>query len=132
MLKHLAAKASVVAASTALLAGASLGTAHASTSAGYIGDGYANNTHGVWCVQHLYNVFAKEQRDIYGYATPDIAEDGQWGKQTKAAVTLFQSWYHEDQDGIVGPNTGWDLLQLDSYYGGRNYCYWYIPTPSWY
>ncbi|MFD7030974.1 peptidoglycan-binding protein [Streptomyces sp. NPDC059917] len=132
-LKRLAAKAGVVTATAALLTGVGLGTANASPNAAYIGDGYANNAHAVWCVQHLYNVFAKEQRDRYHYATPDIAEDAAWGPRTKAAVTLLQSWYSETQDGIVGPNTGWDLLHLDSGYGGKGgYCYQYIPSPSWY
>ncbi|MFI0898900.1 hypothetical protein [Streptomyces sp. NPDC020983] len=133
MLKRLAAKAGVVAASAALLAGANLGTAQASTTAGYIGDGYANNANAVWCVQHLYNAWAKVQRDVYGYVTRDIGENGVWNAETENAVTLFPYGYsYLTPDGIVGPSTGTLLLKQDTYYGGHNYCFPYIPSSQYY
>ncbi|MFH8336341.1 hypothetical protein [Streptomyces sp. AM6-12] len=115
-----------VAAATALLAVGAVAQAQASPSAGYIGDGYANNTHGVWCVQHLVNDVASSK----GKGRP-LDEDGKWGPNTKSWVKWYQgaSGHSLDKDGIVGKGTGgWLLLDGDSYYGGHNYCYTYVPS----
>ncbi|MFH9354840.1 peptidoglycan-binding protein [Kitasatospora sp. NPDC017646] len=120
------AKAAGITAATALLTVGTLAQAQASPSAGYIGDGYANNSHGVWCVQHLVNDVASAK----GKGRP-LAEDGLWGPNTKSWVTWYQgaSGHGLSKDGIVGKGTGgWLLLDGDSYYGGYNYCYNYVPS----
>jgi len=122
------AKMAGVTAGLALLTVGTVTQAQASTTAGYIGDGYANNTHGVWCVQHLLNDVAADS----GYGRP-LAEDGLWGPNTRAWVQWYQrtspSLYNLSVDGIVGQGTGgYLLLEGDQYYGGRNYCYAYVPS----
>ncbi|MFE1229571.1 peptidoglycan-binding protein [Streptomyces sp. NPDC058745] len=131
MLKRLTAKAALVATSAALL-GATLtgGTASAATTSPYIGDGYSNNTHAVWCVQRLIN-YAIDRGYYYGLAK--VAEDGKWGPKTKGAVIFAQRSNGFPADGIVGPQTG-DQLMMDGdpYYtgggAGDGYCHTYIPT----
>ncbi|MEV7239557.1 hypothetical protein AB0N06_38630 [Streptomyces sp. NPDC051020] len=121
-----AAKAAGITAAVALLTVGTIGQAQASTSAGYMGDGYANNTHGVWCVQHLLNDVAQDA----GQGRP-LAEDGLWGPNTKSWVKWYQSTspYNLTSDGVVGKGTGgFLLLEGDQYYGGRNYCYDYVPS----
>lgn len=100
--------------------------AQASPTAPYIGDGYPNNPHGVWCVQHLIN-------DVYSYyrqrSIRPITEDGVRGPNTKSWVEWFQNYVGLYPDGIVGRSTGQQLLEDgDSYYGGHNYCYTYVPN----
>jgi hypothetical protein len=80
------------------------GTASASDTADSIGDNPPNNTHGVWCVQHLINDVARQDNR----ATVD--EDGVWGPQTKEQVLWFQNFVHVPADGIVGPFTGDNVL----------------------
>ncbi|MFV5994515.1 peptidoglycan-binding domain-containing protein [Streptomyces sp. NPDC056231] len=117
-----------VTAGLALLTAGTVTQAQASTTAGYIGDGYANNTHGVWCVQHLLNDIAYD----HGYGRP-LAEDGHWGPDTRSWVMWYQrtapSLFNLTVDGIVGKGTGgYLLLEGDDYYGGNNYCYTYVPS----
>ncbi|MFJ8364579.1 peptidoglycan-binding protein [Streptomyces sp. NPDC093984] len=113
-------RAAGIAAATALFVVGAVPQAQASPSAGYIGDGYANNSHGVWCVQHLLNTAGRGA---------DIPEDAVWGPLTKQNVKAFQSAYGLTVDGIVGKATGQKLLDKgDPYYGGHNYCYWYLPS----
>lgn len=117
-------KLGVVAVMGLLGVGASIVPAQASTSAHYIGYGYANNKHAVWCVQHLTNDVAQ----VYGHHRP-LAEDGIWGKHTYNWVRWFQGVQGLKKDGIVGKSTGGYLLyDGDQYYGGKNYCYKYLPS----
>ncbi|MER6084233.1 peptidoglycan-binding domain-containing protein [Streptomyces sp. NPDC001833] len=114
----------VAAAMVVLVVGA-VPQAQASPSAAYIGDGYPNNPHGVWCVQHLIN---DVYEDIYPRMRP-IPEDGLWGPNTKWGVKWFQDQVYLYPDGIVGRATGQKILEEgDSYYGGHNYCYSYVPN----
>jgi peptidoglycan hydrolase-like protein with peptidoglycan-binding domain len=107
----------------------------------YIGDGYTNNTHGVWCLQESLNYFQAHgnQGDFYGVHIPNVAQDGVWGPQTKQAVLAFQQIEHSRDssvsvDGVVGPVTGNYLItDGDPYYtsGGANdtaYCFAFLPT----
>jgi hypothetical protein len=64
-------RAAVLAVTGLLGLGVCAGSAQASPSAGYIGDGYGNNSHGVWCVQHLVNDVAAG----HGKGRP-LVEDG--------------------------------------------------------
>ncbi|WP_327739127.1 peptidoglycan-binding protein [Streptomyces nojiriensis] len=131
MPRTLARRTALAAAAAALAATALSGTANASTSASYIGDGYRNNTHGVWCVQEIVNNWYEG----WGPGSPRIAEDGIWGPQTKQALQQFQQAFSVKADGVVGPQTGYALLTNDAHdpYQGRNgYCYTYIPTPAGY
>ncbi|MFG2112927.1 peptidoglycan-binding protein [Streptomyces sp. NPDC048718] len=126
LLRATAAKAAGLTAAVALLTVGTMTQAQASPSAGYIGDGYANNTHGVWCVQHLLNDVAED----LGHGRP-LTEDGQWGPNTKSWVKWYQGTapFNLTADGIVGKSTGgWLLIEGDQYYGGTNYCYNYVPS----
>ncbi|MGC0421728.1 hypothetical protein [Embleya sp. AB8] len=120
-------KAAVVTTTAVLLGFGGLATqAQASPGAGYIGPGRNNNTHGVWCVQHLVNDVAQS----HGKGRP-LAEDGKFGNNTLSWVKWYQgaSGHGLVKDGDVGKGTGgWLLLDGDSYYGGRNYCYTYVPS----
>ncbi|WP_042389782.1 peptidoglycan-binding domain-containing protein [Streptacidiphilus melanogenes] len=102
------------------------GPASASDTADYIGDNQPNNTHGVWCVQHLINDVARQNNRA------TIAEDGVWGPRTKDQVQWFQSLVHVQPDGVVGPFTGDNILYRgDAYYGGTSgYCFTYVPSDS--
>ncbi|MCC2275230.1 peptidoglycan-binding protein [Streptomyces sp. ET3-23] len=120
----LVARAVAVAAAAVLAAGAAATTASARPGAGYIGYGYPNNSHGVWCVQHLINDVAQD----HGIHRP-LQEDGAFGKHTYDWIRWFQTTYYYHADGIVGPDTGGALLAKgDAYYGRTNYCYNYLPT----
>ncbi|MFI9362998.1 peptidoglycan-binding protein [Kitasatospora sp. NPDC053057] len=108
--------------------------ASAGPSAPTLGDGYADNTHAVWCVQHNINHFLSITT-ISDHPVL-LAEDGIWGPETKAAVEWLQSSAYVDGqklqvDGIVGPLTG-DMIvgDGDPYYVGSYdaYCWQYIPT----
>ncbi|RKT09779.1 hypothetical protein BX285_6884 [Streptomyces sp. 1114.5] len=123
-LDRIGKRAAVLMVTGLLGAGVCAGPAQASPSAGYIGDGYGNNSHGVWCVQHLVNDVAAG----HGKGRP-LAEDGVWGPNTKSWVRWYQGIDGRTQDGIVGRDTGGDLLlDGDQYYGGWNYCYTYVPS----
>ncbi|MBD0692398.1 peptidoglycan-binding domain-containing protein [Streptomyces sp. CBMA123] len=118
------------AAAALTLAGAALlglsGTANASQSASYIGDGYANNSTAVWCVQHLINEVARQNNRAA------IDEDSTWGPQTKDQVVWFQTLEHVQPDGIVGPFTGDNILYHgDRQYGGKSgACFPFVPSDS--
>lgn len=120
------ARTAVAAAAAGLALTASVGSASASTSAGTIGYGYSNNTHGVWCVQHLVNDIARF------YGRPTITEDGLWGQQTYNQIYWVQQEYDFlglQKDGVVGKQTGEFLLEFgDQYYGGNGYCMSYVPS----
>ncbi|WP_052434923.1 peptidoglycan-binding domain-containing protein [Streptacidiphilus melanogenes] len=120
----------------AVLAGTST-SAFANTGAGYIGDGYANNSHAVWCVQDSLNWAFSH----HGVNYPALSEDGVWGPKTKAAVEEFQYLFSMPdvgvmaQDGIVGKDTGQYLIEFGNpYYDGgdsqpnTSYCYGYLPS----
>ena len=126
MFSKILGRTAVAAAAAGLALTASMGTAHASTGAPYVGYGYANNGHAVWCVQHLANDLAL----IFDH--PAISEDGVWGQQTYNQVRWVQaefSFLGLKQDGIVGQQTGRVLLEYgDQYYGGNGYCMAYVPS----
>ncbi|MBT2470251.1 hypothetical protein J7E97_20825 [Streptomyces sp. ISL-66] len=133
MFRKLTSQIAVLAASAALLTGVmTAGSASASTTAPYIGNGYTNNTHAVWCVQHMIN-YAIDRGRYWGVAK--VAEDGVWGPKTRQAVVGVQNGTGGslNPDGIVGPKTG-DMLMFegDPYYSGRSagdgYCHTYLPT----
>ncbi|MFF4189023.1 peptidoglycan-binding domain-containing protein [Streptomyces sp. NPDC001691] len=111
-------------AGTALLGLA--GSASASDTAGYIGDGYANNSRAVWCVQHLINDVARNNNRA------TIDEDSIWGPRTKDQVLWFQAFVHVQPDGIVGPFTGDNILYRgDQTYGGKSgSCFAYVPSDA--
>lgn len=110
-----------------LAVGGGATSAQASPSAAYIGDGYTNNSHGVWCVQHLIN----DTKVFYNGGSRPMSEDGVWGPQTKSWVIWFQKLESLTPDGIVGKETGGYILRDgDSYYGGHNYCWTYVPSQS--
>ena len=122
------ARVTAVALSAATVAFLATGPANASPSASYIGWGYTNNPHGVWCVQHLIN-------DIYAEQTHTgqrpMKEDGLFGAQTDSYIRWFQRQFMGTAavDGVVGPQTGGGVLKEgDAYYGGYNYCYTYVPS----
>ncbi|MEV8589697.1 peptidoglycan-binding domain-containing protein [Streptomyces sp. NPDC051180] len=108
-----------VAASTALAAGAWIAPAQANPSAPWIGPGQANTYNGVRCFQELFN----DLQNSIGYHP--IAEDGAFGPDTAGAIRAFQSWDGLRPDGIVGPQTGGDLL-IATYGGGG--CATHIPS----
>ncbi|MFF7603154.1 peptidoglycan-binding domain-containing protein [Streptomyces mirabilis] len=124
MRMHRIGRAAGITAATALVAIGTISQATASPSARNIGDGYHNNKHAVWCVQHLVNDVA--QRNSHGRP---LAEDGLWGPRTKSWVKWYQGVEGLPRDGVVGKGTGgWLLLHGDTYYGHRNYCYKYVPS----
>jgi peptidoglycan hydrolase-like protein with peptidoglycan-binding domain len=133
---HHSRRLAIVTAGAAILAASAAVVApEAQASAGWIGPGYTNNTHGVWCVQHLVNdVIQKWDVDHqYGdwtHGGRPMTEDGIFGPQTEHYIKVFQDINGYGTDGIVGPGTGAKMLEEgDQYYGGLGYCYWYIPTP---
>lgn len=116
-----------VVATAAVTASMAVGSASAQVGAPYVGDGYSNNIHAVWCVQHLVNDYRRAAGE------PAISEDNLWGPQTRNAVIDFQA--NTDNtgpaDGVVGPLTGRGLLNYDGtdVYAGHGYCFGYLPTP---
>ena len=96
--------------------------AHANTSAHYLGYGYTNNAHGVWCVQSILN-----HTDKAG-----LTLDSDFGYDTEGAVEDFQTEHHLSPDGVVGPKTGNALLNAFATYQHTTvwnaYCRQYIPT----
>ncbi|MGZ9935139.1 peptidoglycan-binding domain-containing protein [Streptomyces sp. NC-S4] len=133
MHKKSTSRIAVVMAAAALLTGVTTaGSASASTTAPYIGNGYPNNPHAVWCVQRMIN-YAIDRGRYWGVAK--VAEDGAWGPKTRQAVIDVQKGTGGSlqPDGIVGPMTG-DMLMFegDPYYSGggagNGYCHTYLPT----
>ncbi|WP_327287468.1 peptidoglycan-binding domain-containing protein [Streptomyces sp. NBC_01198] len=114
-------KAGIAVAAAGIATGIMAGTATASTSAGWIGPGQTNNSHGVWCVQAAINASP--------VPTPILDEDGRYGSKTEAGIKAFQKYYHlttnGKADGIVGPKTGNKVWDLDD---NSTYCYTYVPT----
>ncbi|MGW2426516.1 peptidoglycan-binding domain-containing protein [Streptomyces sp. NPDC001709] len=111
--------------------------ANASPSAGYIGAGYTNNPHGVWCAQHNISYWFHTS----GSDHHQPAEDGTFGPETKQAIKDFQEEMRLPQDGVLGPQTGNALMAHgDPAYTGSDmpyregggtstsYCYTYLPT----
>ena len=140
------AAAAVAAAGIMLVAGSS--SAQANPSAPYIGDGYTNNTHAVWCVKESLNDFQHGWGPLgVPIPIPVVAQDGIWGPATRQALIDFQYDVYAmglvetplATDGVVGPHTG-DALNKwgDHYYmggtgkadgsGEPGYCWQYIPT----
>jgi peptidoglycan hydrolase-like protein with peptidoglycan-binding domain len=109
------------------------GTAQASTTAPTVGDGYANNSNAVWCIQESLNYFSRNAAG-QNPQVPIVAEDGKWGPATKAAVIAFQKNISGGTvDGYVGPRTGYNLMYYgDPYYAGNEfhpgYCWQFVPT----
>ncbi|MEW2463982.1 peptidoglycan-binding domain-containing protein [Streptomyces sp. NPDC046994] len=98
-----------------------VGTADASTTAGWIGYGYANTGNGVRCVQEAVN---------NSPAPAHVTVDGAFGPQTYSGIKSFQQWWnhagyspHLSVDGVVGPQTGDQML---GYVGAG--CYLYVPS----
>ncbi|MET8782824.1 MULTISPECIES: hypothetical protein [unclassified Streptomyces] len=122
---------------TAAMAGGALFTAPNASASDLpnIAEGYHNNPHAVWCVQHLINDWAVKSH-VNGTTTRPLAEDAVFGNNTanwvKKAQLLWMGVY--PVDGIVGPQTGQHLIHDtdvtgDNYYGGSgHYCDGYIPT----
>ncbi|MFF2993174.1 peptidoglycan-binding protein [Streptomyces sp. NPDC057950] len=99
-----------------------------------IAEGYDNNPHAVWCVQHLINDWVIHEH-VSGNITRPMDEDGVFGNETASWVKKAQVWWMGlPGDGIVGPHTGQHLihdtsLTGDNYYGGSgHYCDGFIPT----
>lgn len=129
MFSKILGRAAVAAAAAGLALAVGTGTAQASTGSPYVGYGYTNNTHAVWCVQHLANDIA----DFYD--RPKISEDGVFGPATYNQVKFVQAKLGPyvsgglAVDGVVGPGTGYLLLtEGDDYYGNTGYCLGYVPT----
>ncbi len=120
MLSHkIARKMGIVLATAGVVAGVVAGTANASPTAGWIGPGQTNNSHGVWCVQAAINASPVN--------TPYLTEDGEYGPATEAGIKAFQHYYGFTADGIVGPSTGNEIWAWDD---NSSYCYTYVPTSS--
>jgi peptidoglycan hydrolase-like protein with peptidoglycan-binding domain len=126
--KRLAARIGVVTATVALAAAGVSSSASANPYARWIGPGQANTYNGVWCVQHLLNVL----RDPNWH---HIDEDGIFGPDTEGAIQGYQDAQNGpglpylQPDGIVGPQTGTDLL-ISTYGGAGTDCETYVPTRS--
>jgi peptidoglycan hydrolase-like protein with peptidoglycan-binding domain len=97
------------------------GTAGATTTAGWIGYGYANTHNGVTCVQD-----AIENSP----APAHVTVDGVFGSATYAGIKAFQQWWDQtgwdpklSVDGVVGPETGDQML---GYVGSG--CYLSVPS----
>ncbi|MEU9045961.1 MULTISPECIES: peptidoglycan-binding domain-containing protein [unclassified Kitasatospora] len=126
------------------MAGASVlgvtGSASAAPGASYIGPGYATSGAGVWCVQHSINYFLANNGSAYRASAPywSLDEDSQWGPKTEAEVRWFQAHWGYDQDGIVGPTTGFQILVYGepkfsgTPWNGPGYCYWQVPSDHMY
>ncbi|MEY9964440.1 peptidoglycan hydrolase-like protein with peptidoglycan-binding domain [Streptacidiphilus sp. MAP12-16] len=137
-IKNNIAKSAAAAAIAATTLVSMTGAANASTNASDIGDGYPNNTHGVWCLQESLNWFQAHSNDKhqYPYAISNLAQDGIWGPQTKQAVTTFQKDLNSgpggglalSEDGIVGPQTGNAVVAYGDTGYTFGYCFQYLPT----
>lgn len=111
--------AALSAAAIAIATMAMTGTAQARAGADWVGPGYPNHYWAVWCVQHISNLTP----DGYHY----VQEDGQFGPDTEGAIEAFQSWDGLPADGIVGPQTGTELLSATNGMPGTDCQYW-LPT----
>ncbi|MFR0359527.1 peptidoglycan-binding domain-containing protein [Streptomyces sediminimaris] len=96
-------------------------TASASTTAGWIGYGYANTHDGVVCVQEAID---------NSPAPAHVTVDGAFGPQTYSGIKTFQQWWNQtgesprlSVDGVVGPQTGDQML---GYVGAG--CYLNVPS----
>ncbi|MEU6234147.1 peptidoglycan-binding domain-containing protein [Kitasatospora sp. NPDC047058] len=102
--------------------------ASALPGAGYIRYGETGDR--ALCVQ--LGIDSMDNSTIYTYP------DGQFGPSTLKALKAFQSYWHLDPDGVVGPATGTKLMEmiyLDSKRAGRadsdnTWCYRVLPTYS--
>ncbi|MER6123975.1 peptidoglycan-binding domain-containing protein [Streptomyces sp. NPDC001795] len=84
----------------------------------------SGNRTGVLCVQHGINDWAQRT----GQGRP-LAEDHDFGANTRTWVRKFQSASHLAVDGIVGKNTGNSILDnLTGDSTWRANCYDYIPS----
>ncbi|WP_405771794.1 peptidoglycan-binding protein [Streptomyces sp. NBC_01538] len=132
MLKKLTSQFAAVAAGALLTGVMTAGSASASTTASYIGNGYPNSTNAVKCVQRLIN-YAIDRGRYWGVAK--VVEDGAWGPKTRQAVIDVQRGTGGalTPDGIVGPKTG-DMLMFEGdpdWSGGAEGdgpCHAYVPT----
>lgn len=84
----------------------------------YLGDGYQNVSTYVTVAQHELNRINSRDLTIYhkgiGCYAGDV--DGLWGPATKGAVIAFQSHTGLSADGIVGPDTWYELYQYFLYW----------------
>ncbi|MEW1860647.1 peptidoglycan-binding protein [Streptomyces sp. NBC_00669] len=113
--------AAITATALVCAVGGFVGTAGATTGAGWIGYGYANTHNGVECVQEAID---------NSPAPAHVTVDGVFGPRTYSGVKSFQQWWnqtgmnpHLSVDGVVGPATGDQML---GYVGAG--CYLYVPT----
>ncbi|MET9398474.1 peptidoglycan-binding domain-containing protein [Kitasatospora sp. NPDC002965] len=93
-------RAAVVTATAALSVTVLAGTASARPSVGEIA--YGDRGTGVKCVQLALNASLHS----------GLQTDGIWGARTETAVRQFQQAKHLDVDGIVGVQTGSQLLEV--------------------
>ncbi|MDY0813026.1 peptidoglycan-binding domain-containing protein [Kitasatospora purpeofusca] len=93
-------RAAVVTATAALAVTALAGTASARSSVGEIA--YGDRGTGVKCVQLALNASLHA----------GLQTDGIWGARTETAVRQFQYASHLEVDGIVGVQTGSQLLEV--------------------
>ncbi|MFC5665209.1 peptidoglycan-binding protein [Kitasatospora misakiensis] len=93
-------RAAVVTATAALAVTALAGTASARPGAGEIA--YGDRGTGVKCVQLALNASLHS----------GLQTDGIWGARTETALRAFQKANGLDQDGIVGVQTGSQLLEV--------------------
>src|SRR5207247_5576272 len=108
---------------------ATVGPASAATGAPYVR--YGDSGRAAWCVQ--VGLDALDNPDLY------VAEDGQFGAKTLAAVKELQRIYGLQVDGVVGPRTGqalWNAIRAeggfwtsDLFYSYN--CFYYLPTTYW-
>ncbi|MFJ5547452.1 peptidoglycan-binding domain-containing protein [Streptomyces sp. NPDC093225] len=136
MFKKNVSRVAVALATAGLSVLALSGSAQARQGAPWIGYGQANTYNGVWCVQHQLNyAFAHNWswRPYHG----QITQDGKFGPQTDEAIRFFQNVMlgRTKVDGIVGPETGYNLLwEGDPDYGydekvtNAGWCNEYIPS----
>lgn len=102
-----------------------IGTAQAAPGVPNIAEG-SSNSHGVWCVQYALNNFYDKVENSH---QRPLSQDGVFGPQTADMVRWFQAKVELGVDGIVGPDTGEELLPWDADKNGTaGYCWKYVPT----
>ncbi|MFD4911533.1 peptidoglycan-binding domain-containing protein [Kitasatospora purpeofusca] len=111
-------RAAVVTATAAVAVTVLAGTASARPSAGEIA--YGDRGTGVKCVQLALNASLHS----------GLQTDGIWGARTETAVRQFQKANHLDADGIVGVQTGSQLLEVIVHHehDWGNTCWENLPT----